>query len=108
MILTLGSAVWSATTSPTSTPRPVAVASRSRISARTTTTTTTTTTPSPVARVPDAPMSLPATDSDWQVSAAYPAVPGVQDMACPSISICYAAGTNSSEAGDVVATTDSG
>ena len=42
------------------------------------------------------------------MSVSYPAAPGVGPIACPSPSVCYAAGTDSSEGGDVLTTTDAG
>ena len=121
-VLTVGVAFASAFTSPRSTSRLVAprntttstdlvTTTTSPAAPTATTTTTTTTTPTvraPTIGPPVTPLPTGASPSVWQVSAAYGAVPGVEEMSCPSTSVCYASGSNSSQAGDVLVTTDSG
>jgi photosystem II stability/assembly factor-like uncharacterized protein len=104
VILTLVTAVWSASASPKRAAR-LAVAS-SRNSQHTRLATSASTLPS--ATAPASPLPLVHTASTWQVSASYPAVSGVSEIACPSTSVCYAAGTDSSKAGDVLRTSDTG
>ena len=63
--------------------------------------TTTTTSPGP-------PPVLGVSGTTWVTSASYTAAPGFAGISCPSTSVCYAAGTNSSQGGDVLISTDAG
>jgi photosystem II stability/assembly factor-like uncharacterized protein len=103
-VLTLATAIWSVANAPArDTPA-------SRIISVTTTTaaTSTPTTSLPPSAVPTLPAPAATTGTAWQVSLAYPAVPKPDEAACPSASICYAAGTNSSDSGEVLRTSDAG
>jgi photosystem II stability/assembly factor-like uncharacterized protein len=104
VILTLGTAVWSASASPNRTVRMAIAPSREGLN----TTPTTSASSLPSATMPVSSLPVVHTASTWQVSASYPAVSGVSEIACPSTSVCYAAGTDSSKAGDVLKTTDTG
>jgi len=49
-----------------------------------------------------------ASSPTWTVSKSYPAVPGTSAIACPTTTVCYAVGGNSSGTGDILKTTASG
>ncbi|HVC71350.1 MAG TPA: hypothetical protein VNC61_13930 [Acidimicrobiales bacterium] len=106
VLLTAASALWSVARSPRPVPREASRVLRARPATATTTTlpipeSSTTTQPGP-------PPTFGVAASTWKVSSTSPAVPGVSQISCPSLTICYAAGTNSSAAGDILATTDGG
>ncbi len=104
MALTLATAVWSESASSKQGARMAVASPRDRRN----TIPTTSASPLPSATTPVSSLPLVQTTSTWQVSASFPATSGASEIACPSTSVCYAAGTDSSKAGDVLKSTDTG
>ncbi len=51
----------------------------------------------------------PNVATTWRVSASYPGIPGINSIACPSTSTCYAVGrSRSTVSGDMIATSNGG
>lgn len=102
--LTLGAAVWSSSDSAQQ-PRGLTAASspapRNQAPSKPTSSV-------PVTTVPPSPLPIAKSASIWQVSAAYPAVMGVVDISCPSVSTCFAVGRSSAQGGEVLKSVNTG